>query len=126
MSDRGAAPSGSRPLWPGRRRLPLAAWLQVLPTPVNAAPAGASHARGRPRMLAVAPTRGFGRGRTAPCRGPWQQPAAPYSRPGHGWPTLHGGWPWLATPPPTRCLRCENTARTRRTILRDSISSHIV
>ncbi|RZS00279.1 hypothetical protein BHM03_00029940 [Ensete ventricosum] len=53
----------------------------------------------------------------------WRSPLAgwPWPRPGRGWPTLHGGWPWLAAPPPC-CLRWENTARTRRTILRDTIS----
>ncbi|RRT37461.1 hypothetical protein B296_00043834 [Ensete ventricosum] len=49
----------------------------------------------RSRMQAVAPTRGFGRGRMPPCMGPWQQPVAPCSRPGHGWPALRGGWPPL-------------------------------
>ncbi|RRT31478.1 hypothetical protein B296_00058587, partial [Ensete ventricosum] len=29
------------------------------------------------------------------------------SRPGRGWSTLHGGWPWLAAPPPC-CLHCKN------------------
>ncbi|RZS26065.1 hypothetical protein BHM03_00059360 [Ensete ventricosum] len=45
--------------------------------------------------------------------------------PDHGWPTLHRGWPWLAAPP-SHCLRCENATRTYSTILRDTISSHIV
>ncbi|RWV82801.1 hypothetical protein GW17_00055664 [Ensete ventricosum] len=105
--------------------LPLAAWPWALPMLVGVAIAGASHARGRLRMLAAAPARGFGRGWLPPCRGPWLQSAAPCSQPGRGWPALHVSWPWVATPPP-RCLRCENVARTRRTILRDSISSHVV
>ncbi|RRT40416.1 hypothetical protein B296_00014816 [Ensete ventricosum] len=61
---------------------------------------------------------GPSRSQSPPCRAPWL-------RPGRGWLALHGGWPWLAAPPP-RCLRCENIARTRRTILCDSISSHAV
>ncbi|RWV92959.1 hypothetical protein GW17_00044620 [Ensete ventricosum] len=32
---------------------------------------------------------------------------------GRGWPALHGGWSWLATPPPPY-LHYENVARTRR------------
>ncbi|RRT31784.1 hypothetical protein B296_00055449 [Ensete ventricosum] len=74
-------------------------------------------------MLAVAPARGFGRGRLPPCREPWPQPAAPCSWPGRGWTTLHRGWPWLTAPPPC-CICCDNVAITRKTILRDSISSH--
>ncbi|RWV99897.1 hypothetical protein GW17_00037173, partial [Ensete ventricosum] len=38
-----------------RGRLPLAAWLRALPTFAGAARAGASHAWGRQRMLAVTP-----------------------------------------------------------------------
>ncbi|RRT35924.1 hypothetical protein B296_00014382 [Ensete ventricosum] len=53
-----------------------------------------------------------------PYRGPWP-------RPSRGWPALHGSWPWLATPPP-HCLRCEIVARSRRTILHNSFSSHAV
>ncbi|RWV76790.1 hypothetical protein GW17_00062488 [Ensete ventricosum] len=33
------------------------------------------------RMLAVAPARGFGRGRPPPYRGPWLQPVDPCSQP---------------------------------------------
>ncbi|RWV79024.1 hypothetical protein GW17_00059910, partial [Ensete ventricosum] len=68
--------------------------------------------------------------------------------PRRSWPPLAGGLvvvgrpfaggPWLQstaplqmvrpcpTAPPPRCLRCENAARTRRTILCDSISSDAV
>ncbi|RZS26248.1 hypothetical protein BHM03_00059566, partial [Ensete ventricosum] len=56
---------------------------------------------------------GPSRSQPPPCRGPWPWP-------GCGWSTLHGGWSWLAAPP----LRCENATRIRRTILRDTISSH--
>ncbi|RRT31423.1 hypothetical protein B296_00057727 [Ensete ventricosum] len=35
---------------------------------------------------------------------------------GRGWPTLHGDWLWLVTPPPCY-LRCGNTARTRRSYI---------
>ncbi|RWW53220.1 hypothetical protein BHE74_00040307 [Ensete ventricosum] len=94
--------TGSHSLWPGRRRQPIAAWPRALPTLASVAPAGASHARGRSCILAVAPARGFGC-----CR---SQPAAPCSRPGRGWPALHGGWPWLAAPPP-HGLYCENAAK---------------
>ncbi|RZS13391.1 hypothetical protein BHM03_00044973 [Ensete ventricosum] len=66
-----------------------------LPTPAGVAPVGASHARGRPRMLEVAPTSGFGHGQLPPYRGPRPQSVAPCSRPGRGWPALHGGWPPL-------------------------------
>ncbi|RWW04679.1 hypothetical protein GW17_00032073 [Ensete ventricosum] len=38
---------------------------------------------------------------------------------------LQRTWPWSATPFPCY-FHCENVARTRRTILRDSISSHVV
>ncbi|RZS26394.1 hypothetical protein BHM03_00059727, partial [Ensete ventricosum] len=44
---------------------------------------------------------------------------------GRGSLAVYGGWPWLAAPPP-RCLHYENTKRTRRMILRDTISSHAV
>ncbi|RWW35720.1 hypothetical protein BHE74_00059317, partial [Ensete ventricosum] len=91
------------PLWPCSGQPPPAAWPQALPTSAGTAPVGANHARGRPHLLE----------------------AAPCNRPSRGWPTLHGGWPWLAAPPPC-CLRCENAARMHRTILRDSISSHVV
>ncbi|RZS10348.1 hypothetical protein BHM03_00041563 [Ensete ventricosum] len=86
------------PLQPRSGQPPVATCLRALPTP-----AGASHACGRPQMLAAAPARGFGRGRPPPCRGHWPQP------------TLHGGWPWLAAPP--RCLRYENTTITRRSYI---------
>ncbi|RWV93825.1 hypothetical protein GW17_00043688 [Ensete ventricosum] len=58
---------------------------------------------------------GPGHNQPSPCRGPWPR----------GWLALHRGCPWLAAPPP-RYLRCENIARTRRTILRGTISSHVV
>ncbi|RWV93843.1 hypothetical protein GW17_00043669 [Ensete ventricosum] len=78
------------------RALPLQErqpWPWTLPMTTCAAPVGASHARGWPHMLVAAPSRGFGRGRPPPCYEPWLQPIAPCSRPGHGWPALHGGWP---------------------------------
>ncbi|RWW19161.1 hypothetical protein GW17_00016804 [Ensete ventricosum] len=46
---------------------------------------------------------------------PWPQSTAP----------LQVARPWLATLFP-HCLHCENAARTRRTALRDVISSHVV
>ncbi|RWW10359.1 hypothetical protein GW17_00026102 [Ensete ventricosum] len=61
-----------------------------------------------------------------PCRLALAAPTAPCSQPGRGWPTLHGGWPWLAAPPPPRNIFYKNAARTCRTILRDSISLHAV
>ncbi|RWW53996.1 hypothetical protein BHE74_00039461 [Ensete ventricosum] len=57
---------------------------RALPTPTGVAPTGASYARGRSHMLAAAPARGFGRGRSPPCRGRWSQLAAPCSRPSMG------------------------------------------
>ncbi|RWW21675.1 hypothetical protein GW17_00014155 [Ensete ventricosum] len=86
--------------------------------------AGAAYARWQPRMLAAAPTWGFGHGRPPPYKGPWSQSVAPCSRPGRRWSALHGGWSWLVAPPHYLC--CENTAIMRKTILRDSISSHVV
>ncbi|RZS16154.1 hypothetical protein BHM03_00048110 [Ensete ventricosum] len=42
-------------------------------------------------------------------------------------PSLQGGWPWPCPAAPCKgFLRCENLARTRRTIIRDSISSNEV
>ncbi|RZS01292.1 hypothetical protein BHM03_00031133 [Ensete ventricosum] len=97
-------------------------WLcpQVALLPAGAAPASCcpyvrqpplAGAVGLPFGLALAAA-------SRPLTGPWP-------RPGRGWPALHGSWPWLVAPPP-HCLRCENAARTRRTILRDIISSHAV
>ncbi|RWW36533.1 hypothetical protein BHE74_00058439 [Ensete ventricosum] len=105
---------GNRPC--GRRCCPrVAPHEQAVPSCVGAAPAGAtawpwavapcglvvgaayarkrrpcsgSLARGRLRMVAAAPTRGFGRGWPPPCKGPWPQSAVPCSRPGRGWSTL--------------------------------------
>ncbi|RRT62683.1 hypothetical protein B296_00018298 [Ensete ventricosum] len=84
-------------------------WQRALPTAAGPALAGTNHARRRLCMLAAALARGFGRGRSPPCRGPWPQPAAPSSKPGLGWPALLRGWLWLAAPP-THCLRCENAS----------------
>ncbi|RRT54461.1 hypothetical protein B296_00037360 [Ensete ventricosum] len=78
------------PLVASQRAVAHTAWLGVLHMPV-----GASHAHGRPRMLAAAPTRGFDRGRSPPCWEPLPQTTAPCNRPGHGWPALHRGWPPL-------------------------------
>ncbi|RWW42302.1 hypothetical protein BHE74_00052157, partial [Ensete ventricosum] len=49
----------------------------------------------------------------------------PCRSPTRGQPPLQRACMLLATHFP-RCLRCENTAITRRTILHDSISSHAV
>ncbi|RWW36068.1 hypothetical protein BHE74_00058938 [Ensete ventricosum] len=72
-------PWGS-PLRPCSGQPPPVPWPRALPMPASAAPTGANHARGRPRMLAATPVRGLGRNRSS-----------------RGWSALHGGWPWLAT-----------------------------
>ncbi|RZS08183.1 hypothetical protein BHM03_00039126 [Ensete ventricosum] len=71
-----------------------------------------------------------------PCRRLWPplRASPDYSRPppcrvlAATWSWVAGparGWPWVAAHPPC-CLCCENVARTRRMILDDSISSHVV
>ncbi|RZS15485.1 hypothetical protein BHM03_00047322, partial [Ensete ventricosum] len=129
----GYRPCGLLPLWattpagycPCERHRPLLraiapasdASLPCGLLPLRAAPASLAGCcpceRRRPPLRA-----GPGRSRPPPCRGPWP-------RPGRGWPALYRGWPWLAAPPP-RFLHYENTTRTCRTILRDSISSHVI
>ncbi|RWW46996.1 hypothetical protein BHE74_00047041 [Ensete ventricosum] len=106
---------GNHPLWPSR------GWCLRPQAPPLQAPAMPAGGRGfwRLHLLVVAPcglatpTRGFSRGR----------------------PPLQVAWPWLAAPargldvanhPFSRCVCCKNVARMRRTILRDSISSHAV
>ncbi|RZR99484.1 hypothetical protein BHM03_00029038 [Ensete ventricosum] len=77
----------------------------------------------RPYGLAAV---GRARGRLSPLRASLASLSGwPWPRPSREWSALHGGWSWLAAPPP-RCLRYENAARTRRTILCDTISSHAV
>ncbi|RWW47034.1 hypothetical protein BHE74_00047011 [Ensete ventricosum] len=56
---------------------PWASHLRVLPMPASAVPTGASHARKRPRSLAVPLATGY-----CAC---WR-------------PTLVGAWPWVAAP----------------------------
>ncbi|RWV89344.1 hypothetical protein GW17_00048508, partial [Ensete ventricosum] len=102
--------AGGCPLRSRRGQQALAAW------PLAAAPC----------RLAVA-FRARGAAATAGGRllqGAWLQSAAPLAG---GRPPLQGGWPWPCSIAPCKgFLRCENTARMRRTILRDSISSHAV
>ncbi|RWW02372.1 hypothetical protein GW17_00034543 [Ensete ventricosum] len=69
----------------------------------------AALAGGRP-LRATAPT-----GDRPFAGGPWLQSVAPLQ--------VNG---LCSTAPPPRCLHCENAARTRRMILRDTISSHAV
>ncbi|RWV82100.1 hypothetical protein GW17_00056430 [Ensete ventricosum] len=48
----------------------------------------------------------------------------PYMGAGSGWSALHGGWPWLAAPPP-RCLHCENILRTSIEGLKPEIQEEV-
>ncbi|RWW79578.1 hypothetical protein BHE74_00012125 [Ensete ventricosum] len=119
-TPRVVAPAGAMPVVAS-----LAGWChprrgRLVGATVGATPVGASHARGQQCLLAAALAVGG-----YACWRPWPLSTVgghPYRGRGHGRPPLQVAWPWLAAPP--LYVHYKNIARTRRMILRNSISSH--